>query len=706
MANSDLSTIDIDLLTGNEKIVAEAQARFRRAEEWESDFRKAFLEDVRFSVADAYNLWQWPNDIRRNRDMDQRPVLTVNKTNVHCLQIINDSLQNPASITIKPTGGGATFESAEILESVVRRIEYMSNAQSAYAKAIEFQVRGGVGYWRVVTDYAGDDTFDQEIFIRRIRDPLNVYLDCDINEIDGSDAKWGFIYDDMPREEFKKKYPNSINFAGEAALGNWDPWQTKDTVRIAEYYRIVEKKSTLVAFTEPNTQVTTILDKKEIPEPLRSQILADRTTKTRPVVEHNVEWYLIAGNEVIDKKDWPGKYIPIVRIVGNELMVGGELDRKGHTRALIDPQRIYNYWSSAAVEQVALQNKMPYKAAAAAIEGYETYWETANTTNYSVLPYKHVDDGGNPLPAPMRETPPQMASAYIQGMQISANEMMMVSGQYQAVMGAQSNETSGKAINERQRQGENATYHFIANFAHGIRYTGKILIDLIPKIYDTPRVMRIMAEDGDSSEIQLDPKAKAAFAIQQDKLGRSAQRIFNPNVGKYEVESEIGPSYGTRRQEAFNAFSQIIAQNPELVNVAGDLLFKNADFPGADKIAERLERMVPAQALGNAAPPEVQQLQMQMQNMQKITTSLVDELAKAKLDLKNKSANEKVDEYDAVTSRLKALLPTMINPRDIAQATIDMMKAEHSAKLPSQSGMQATDKADISSEPSDQTGQQ
>ena len=676
-------TINLDVLSGDEKIVAEAKGRFRRCEQWESDFRKAFLEDVRFSCADAYNMWQWPNDIRRNRDVDQRPVLTVNKTNVHCLQIINDSLQNPASVSIKPTGGGASYESAEILESIVRRIEYISNAQSAYAKAIEFQVRGGIGYWRIVTDYADNDSFDQEIFIRRIRDPLNVYIDPDINEIDGSDAKFAFVFDDMPREEFKKKYPEELQASGQAALGNWDPWQTKDTVRVAEYYRVVEKKSTLVAYTDPNTQVTSFKDKKEIPQPLRDMILADPTTKTRPVMQQTIEWYLIAGDSIIDKKDWPGKYIPIVRVVGSEMMVGGELDRKGHTRALIDPQRIYNYWTSAAVEQVALQNKMPYKAAAQAIEGYETYWETANTVNYSVLPYKHIDDDGNPIPPPTREQPPQMASAYIQGMQISANEMMMVSGQYQAVMGAQSNETSGKAINERQRQGENATYHFIANFAHGIRYTGKILIDLIPKIYDTPRVMRVMAEDGSSSEVQLDPAAKAAFMVQQNRLSNGVMRIFNPNLGKYEVEAEIGPSYGTRRQEAFNAFEMIAAQNPGLMSVIGDLMFKNADFPGADKIAERLERMVPAQALGAAAPPEIQQLQQQLQNSQKITSSLVEELAKAKMELKNKSVSEKVDEYDAVTSRLKALLPTMVNPADIAKATLDLMKEERLITLQS-----------------------
>lgn len=669
-------TADLDVLTGDERVVAEAKRRFDNVETWESRARQGFLEDVKFACGDALNGYQWPNEIRRNRDIDERPVLTVNKTHQHCLQIINEARQNPAGIKIRATGNGATHESAEILEGVCRRIEYISNAQAAYDKAIEYQVYGGIGYWRVITDYAGDDSFDQEIYIRRIKDPLNVYLDPDINEVDGSDARYGFIFEDMPKDEFKAKHPKYADIAGRATLGNADNWMGKDYVRIAEYYRVIEEKRILVAFTDPNTQVSQTMFKDEIPKTLYEMLRQYPTTKIRDVTEMKVEWYLIAGDEVIDRSEWPGKYVPIVRVIGEETIIEGELDRKGHTRALRDPQRIYNYWTSSAVEHVALQSKIPYIASAKAVEGYENYWETANRINYAMLPYNHVDDDGNPLPPPARDQPPQMASAYIQGMQVSANEMMMVSGQYQAVMGQQSNETSGKAIDARQRQGENSTYHFIANQGHAIRFTGKILIDLIPKIYDTPRIMKIMAEDGTQTDVQLEPKAQAAYVQQQDKLTKAVQHIFNPNVGKYSVEADVGPSYGTRRQEAFNAFEQIVSQNPALTSIVGDLMFRNADFPGADEIADRLFHMVPAQALGTAPPPEVQQLQMQLQNMQKTTTALMEELASSKLAMKNKSNKDEVDEFRAITDRLKALLPTMINPRDIAQNIIDLQKLE------------------------------
>lgn len=677
MADSvNYGQVDLDLLTGDERIVVEGKQRFQRVENWEADFRSAFLEDLRFSHADSRNMWAWPNDIRRNRDVDERPVLTVNKTFVHCMQIINDSRQNPASVTVRPTGGEATFESAQVLEGVIRRIEYNSNAQAAYDKAIEFQVFGGIGYWRVVTDYAGDDSFDQEIYIRRIKDPLNVYMDPDINQVDGSDSRFAFVFDDLPKEEFKQRYPKHKDVAGKAAFGNADNWLTKDHIRVAEYYRRIDVKHVIVAFTNPITNTTQIMRKDEIDPILWEQVASDPSTRTREVTDHKVEWFLIAGDEIIDRADWPGKFIPVVRIIGSEIIVGGELDRKGHTRALIDPQRIYNYWTSSAVEQVALQAKMPYMAPVAAIEGYETYWESANRINYAVLPYKHIDDDGQPIPPPTRQTPPQMAGAYIEGLKISANEMMMVSGQYQAVMGQPSNETSGKAINERQRQGENATYHYIQNYAHGIRYTGKILIDLIPKIYDTPRVMKIMAEDGTGSDVQLDPQAKAAYVQNTNKVTQEVTRIFNPNVGKYEVESDIGPSYGTRRQEAFNAFEKIATSSPVMMSVVGDLMFKNADFPGADEIAERLKRMVPAQALGTGAPPEVGMLQQQNMKLTQEIQKLLNELAVSRIEVKGKTQNQKVDEFKAITDRLKALLPTMINPKDIAQQIVDMMKLE------------------------------
>lgn len=684
-----------EYLTGDDKIIAEAQRRFRQCEEWESRARKLFLEDIKFSNADSDNGYQWPNEIRRNRDIDERPCLTINKTHQHNLQIINDAKQNKPRCKVNPVGNGATFEAAQIYEGVFRHIEYISNATVAYDTATSFQVQGGIGYWRVVTDYLGNDNFDQEIFIRRIKDPLTVYLDPDINEVDGSDSRFGFVFDDMPLDEFRQAYPEYKEMGGATALGNSDGWIDKNHIRVAEYYRRVENKDQLISFTDPRTGQQSMLRRGNIPSEIIDGIIDDPSTRTRELKTWKVEWYLIIGDEVAERRQWAGEYIPIVRVIGEETIINGELDRKGHTRCMRDPQRIYNYWSSSAVEHVALQSKTPFIAAAKSIENLETYWETANTVNHSVLPYNSVDDDGNPLPAPERAEAPVMAAAYVQGMEIAQREMSMVSGQYDAQFGNRSNEVSGKAIQERQRKGDNATYHFIDNLAIAIRYTGKILIDLIPKIYDTPRILRIIGEDGEESHVQLDPQAQQAYQIKQRikdaKEKADVHAIFNPNVGRYDVEADIGPAYATRRQEAFNAISQIMSQAPETMNIIGDLLFKAADFPMANEIAERLERMVPPQAKGEGVPPAVQQLQMQLQNTQKILADMTQELGEERLRLKAKDAQKDIDVYEAVTKRMSILIKEQVNPKDIAMMLHDLMKEEHRSSMALQNATQVTE---------------
>lgn len=670
--------------TPDEKVLKEAKKRFNGCQTWESDTRKLFLDDLKFANADADNGYQWPNSIRRNRDVDERPCLTVNKTRQHNLQIVNDAKQNKPSVKIRPAGGGSSFDAAQVYEGVIRNIEYNSNAQVSYDTASKFQVDAGIGYWRIITDYVSDDSFDQEIFIRRIPDPLTVYLDPDIKEVDGSDARFGFIFDDLPREEFEEMYPEYKDMAiPKNTLGSGrETWAGKDKVRIAEYYRRVPKKDTLMAFKHPTDGSEMVMRASKVPEEIAQMVMEHQDTRRRGVVDYAVEWYLLVGDKVADKGLWAGKYVPIVRVIGEETVIDGKLDRKGHTRALKDPQRIYNYWTSSAVEFVALQSKTPYIAPAKAIEGYEVYWRTANRKNYSVLTYNSVDDEGNTIERPTRQEPPTQAPGYLAGMQTAQNEMMMVSGQYEANMGQQGNETSGKAINERQRQGDRATYHYIDNLAIGIRFTGKILIDLIPKIYDTPRVLRIMGEDGTPKEVSLDPQANKAYFEQKAQQGEEVKLIFNPNVGKYDVEADVGPAYATRREEAFNAFSQIAAQNPELMNVIGDLLFKNADFPGADEIAERMKRMVPAQAMGDDASPQLLALQGKLQNMQGVMEIMTRELAEKQLQVKSKEAQKEVNIYDAITKRLEVFLKNYaLTPKDEGQMLHDMMREEHRVSL-------------------------
>lgn len=648
------------------KIYDEARERFRHCEEWESETRKMFIEDYKFANADSHNGWQWPQDIRRDRDIDQRPCLTVNKVRQHNLQIINDAKQNKPGIIVRATGGGASYESAQVLAGIIRHIEYKSNATSAYMQAVGFQVQAGVGYFRIETDYVDEHSFEQEIKITGVADPLSVYIDPDAKQPDKSDAAFAFIFDTLPRKDFDKKYPKFKEIVGKSVLGDDSGWVGEDYVRIAEYFRKVEVDDTLLVYTDMAGQESVILG-SQIPEEMLQPLLDNSMTRQRPTTRTVVEWYLIIGDQIAEEKLWAGKYIPIIPVLGEETIIDGKLDRRGHTRALKDPQRMYNYWTSAAVEMVALQSKVPWIAPAEAIEGFEKYWNTANSRNYSVLLYNAVGDGGEAIAAPARPQPPQMPQAYVSGMSISQQEMAMASGQYDAHLGAPGNERSGDAIDARQRQGHNATYHYIDNLGNAIRFAGKLLLDLIPRIYDTRRVMLILAEDGTSSEISIDPGAKQALIEEKQQELNKIKRIFNPNIGQYEVQADIGPGYGTRRQEAFKALTEIMTQAPAMTSVIGDIMMRAADFPMADEAAERLRRLVPPQALGEGPSVNEQQLVQMVKQLESALADAKHELDKKELELKNKAGKTFTDTYNAETARLNVVADAAANNKDLRE---------------------------------------
>lgn len=637
------------------RIYAEAETRFKRCMDWESAFRKRFVEDVKFAEADSDNGWQWPNEILTERLQKKSPSLTINKIRQHNLQIINDAKQNKPMVKIRAVSNGASVEAAKIYEAIVRHIEYQSNAPSVYDTATEYQVKGGIGYFRVDTDYVDDESFDQEIFIRRVQNPLGVYLDPDAKEADKSDAEFGFFFEQVAKDEFDAKYPRYAGKASQDPLGAGDSWVMKDNVRVCEYFRRVEVRDMLLSIPDGIDGIPKgIIKKSLLPKELLDLVKDLPGVEMRPISTPKVEWFFIVGREVMERREWAGKYIPIVPVIGEETIIDGTLDRKGHTRNLKDPQRMYNYWASAAVEHVALQGKTPWVAPVAAIEGVETYWNTANVVNHSVLPWNHVDENGQPIPAPQRPEPPQMAPAYLQGLQLSQVDMMAASGQYEQQFGQPGNERTGAAISQRQRKGDLATFHFIDNLTVAVRHLGRILLDLIPKIYDTRRIVLILAEDGTSQQVTIDPAQREAFVTRKMGQMQQVEKIFNPNVGKYEVLADSGPGYATRRQEAFNAFTQIITQAPMLTQLIGDLVLTAGDFPLADEAAARMKRMVPKEALGEGPSQKEQELAVQVESLTGLVKVLSDELTESKIRGLSRDAKSSVQAYDAETRRLAA----------------------------------------------------
>lgn len=659
--NPEVSNEDVPATLTGDPIINEARRRFDRCSEWEAIARQRFLEDLRFANGDADNGYQWPNAIRNSRDTQARPCLTMNLVNQHNKMISNQARKNKSSVKYIGMGNGATQESANVFRDIQKHIENQSQAQVAYTIARDFAISGGIGWWRITTDYVDNDSMDQEIFIRPVNDPLSVYMDPDIELKNGHDAKFAFVFDDMVKEDFDEAYPEYQGKIGTQPLGMGTvstDWVSKGKIRVCEYFRKVRKDDQAVSIVYNGqrhnvrmrhlTKIVKDADK-------RKYILDLPTTRIRSVKDWVVEWKLIAGTEVIDETEWMGKYIPLIRVIGEETVIEGVLDRKGHTRWMKDAQRMYNYFASAAVEYSALQTKAPWVAPVDAIEEHEEAWNTANTKNPSVLPYNHVDSEGQPIPAPSRTEPPTASPAYLQGMETAKEQVMMTSGQFQNQMGMEGNERTGRAIKARQEQSDTAVFHFQDNYEDALISTGIQLIDLVPKIYDTKRILHIISDDGVDYDLEIDPTLREGYLEHIRHDGEVVKRIFNPAIGKYDIAATVGPAYGSKREETAEALTLILTQAPALTGIIGDLLLNSLDFDKAQEAAARLRRMVPPMALGKGPTANEQQLMAQVQALQQALQKSMHIQAKDQLKVVGKDQLRDIEAYDAETKRMAAL---------------------------------------------------
>lgn len=676
----------VEQLTGN-SLIDEATEFFNMVAEYEADARTRYIDDIRFENGDSTNYYQWPDTLRNSRSTDNKPCLTMNMVRQHNLLISNMLRKNKSSPKVVAMGGPATQESALMMKALIRHIEYQSDAQDAYTVARAFQIGPGRGWVRLVTEWV-PGTFDQEIFIRPILDPLTVFIDPNCRQkFTKADAKQALVFDTLPVSEFLEAFPDCEDCVGLQPLGvgtTDGDYLSKHHVRVAEYFRKVTKKDDLLSFVHQGRRAT--IRKSMLSGNLSRLILDDPLTKIRSVMDEVVEWKLIAGSRVIDETLWPGSFIPLIPFIGEETVIDGRLDIKGHTRAMRDPQRMYNYAASASVEVVATQTKTPWIAPARAIEGYETYWNSANTTNVSVLPYNDVDED-NPdakIEKPERVAPPVSSPAFSEALVTAQQQMMLTSGQYQNALGQMGNERTGKAINARQEQSDIQVFHFQDNYESGLKFLCKQIIELVPKIYDTQRIIKIQAEDGTNLEIEIDPGARMAYLQEVGHQGEVTRRLFNPALGRYDIAADVGPAYTSRRQETLDALTLILTQAPGLVGIIGDLLFKNMEFDDATEAAQRLRRMVPPEALGQGPSQSEQALQLQVQQLGAALTKAMEAQGKDKIKLIGKDQMRDIDVYKAETDRMKALADMLPEDASGLEALIRQLveDAMHTTLLP------------------------
>jgi len=647
-------------------ILATARDRMQMALSAYSDSRQDELDDLRFMAGSPDNQWQWPQDVLATRGSVQgqtvnaRPCLTINKLPQHVRQVTNDQRQNRPAGKVIPVDDQADIEVAEIFDGIVRHIEYMSDADVAYDTACDNQVTYGEGYVRILTEYCDEDNFDQDIRIGRIRNSFSVYMDPTIQDPCGSDAEWCFITEDLPKETYERMFPDAEPISSLMARGVGDAalsqWLNKDSVRIAEYFYKEHSKATLNLYAGNQTAFAGSPEAKEF------EMLGLQPIRKREVDVVRIKWVKTNGYEILEEAEWPGKHIPVVRVIGNEFEVEGRIYISGLVRNSKDAQRMYNYWVSQEAEMLALAPKAPFIGYGGQFEGYEQQSKTANTTNWPYLEVNpDVTDGqGAVLPLPQRAAPPLAQTGLIQAKLGASDDIKATTGQYDSSLGATSNERSGRAILARERQGDTGTYHYVDNLARAVRYVTRQLVDLIPKIYDTQRIARIVGIDGEVSTVRIDPNQPQAVRRLMDEAGTVIEKIYNPSVGKYDVAVTTGPSYMTKRQEAMDAMGQILQANPNLWQVAGDLFVKNMDWPGAQEIAERLQKMIDPKLLADEEDPALQAANQQMevmaqemQMMQQMLQQVQQSMEAREVQIKEFEAQVKA--YNAETDRIKAV---------------------------------------------------
>ena len=625
--------------------------------------------DLRFVNGDSDNNYQWPQPILQNRQLRKKPILTVNMTAVHNFNIKNDIQQNRPGMKFLATGGGASMAAAKAISAIGRRIEYQSNAPAIYDAAVNSQIDIGQGYWRVITKFVDDESNDQDIYLAPVWDPLQVIRDPNTKEPDHSDMRWCIIFDDMPKERFAAEYGEALakKLANRSTL-NDSGWITEDHIRIAEFYYTEETEDELIEWDSPKGKV--LIRRSALSPEARSDLNRLKESRKRKIITKQIKWIKIAGDEVLDETDWPGKYIPLIPLCGVESFVDGVYDTRGHTRAMKDPQRIYNIWTSAAVEYGGIQSKVPYIAAAEAIEGYEGYWNTANEENFSVLPFKAIGDDGKQLPPPSRQQAPMASEAYIRGMEIARQELMNVSGQQESMLGIQGNERTGAAKQASINQGDRSTAHFKTKLSHAMTFSGKIILDLIPKIYDTQRTIAVIAEDGTTFDLKIDPDAKKVYEELAGRNQEAASMVLNPAMGQYWVQASTGPGYATQRQQMQDALTLVITQNPQMSAILTDLWLRTMDFDGAAEAAERAKRMIPPQALGKGPTQQEQALMQELTQVKQLLQTTLDDNATKHLQLKSKEVKGDVTAYQAETARLKVFMDSFVAKAKLASDNV------------------------------------
>jgi len=595
----------------------------QRCDDAESSDRADAKADAIFRDGD-----QWPTEIQNSRTLEARPLITINKTNAFCQQLVNNYRQQRPRIKVHAVNDEADYKIAQIIQGVVRHIEVQSDADTAYDTGVDSAITIGWGYWRVIHDYVRPNSFDQEIYIRPIPNTFSVRFDPLSVAIDGSDAEECAIEEDMSKELFRTYYPDKDDGASFISANgqDMDGWITKDTIRVCEYFWTVRELKTLCLYSNGKTAW------KDASEGYNARLAKNgiKVIAERQSYKKTIKWAKVTKLEILEEREWPGRFIPVVPVYGNISFLTGKKKKSGAVRQMKDPARMYNFERTAYIESVAMAPKAKWLMEEGQDEGHENEWAQANIKATAVLHYKRTNLDDQPASIPQRIQPEPPPAGIMQGMIQSNQDLLSVAGIVDPAQRVAGN-VSGKALNGEKQQSDNNNFHYFDNATKSQAYTGRIILDLIPKIYDQKRVIRIIGDDGRPDLVTINEQ-------------KEVDEILNDvTVGEYDVIMETGPGYNSKRQESLEALMPLMAQNEKLFDVAGDLVFRNFDFSGADTIADRLAASNPLAQIDDKSeiPPQVQ---MKLKQQEQQIQQMGQQLQAAQLEIKHKAGIKQMEE--------------------------------------------------------------
>lgn len=648
-------------------ILDQAKDDFKRCHDAEAAQRKMSEECLKFGILGE----QWPESVKTQRENDGRPCLTINRLPVFQKQVTNDARMNRAAIHVKPVGSGGGQKTARIQTDLIRNIWTQSRGEVAEDTALDFASAMGFGYMRVAVDYTCNDVFDQDIMVERVANPFSIYADPDSTSATSDDWNLAFETDWYTKTKFEAKgwKWSDLDLAG-FETGETEPkWFDGTTKRlmVAARWSRSEVPTELLRLVQPMPDGRPLPGSEKIMQADEFEKIADilssqgyKVAGTRETRTYKVKRHILTGKNVLETTDWLGKYIPLVPMYGEEWNIAGRRYFFGLFNRAMDPQRMFNYWRTASTELVALAPKAPFVGAVGAFTTDAAKWQTANVKSHAYIEYDPVMGEAPPQRQPFAGVP---AGALQEALNAS-DDIKSTMGLFDASVGARSNETSGKAINARKVEGEVATFNFTDNRNRCVEHIGRIIVDLIPQVYNTARIMRAIREDGSTYDVPINqpvmPQQQQAPGEQQqyspaEQEIEGVTEIFDLTTGKYDVVVTAGPSFTTRREESAEQMMEFIRVFPQSAPLIGDLLAKNLDWPGAEQVAERLKSMLPPQAAGQVQPI-VQQMQQALQQQGQQAQQLAQQVKELQMRLNDKSVENDIRRSEAETKRIDVIV--------------------------------------------------